>query len=58
MLTEREQQEHAKLLRLWALKKATRAQMLRCVELDRKSDDEGAGAYDYVRSCLAPGESA
>ena len=28
--------EHKKLLRLWALGKATKKQMLRCMELDRK----------------------
>lgn len=38
-----EQKEHAKLTRLWATWKATRMQILRCMELDRKSAAERRG---------------
>ncbi len=36
-MSEREQKEHARLLRLWASGKATRKQIERCMELDRKA---------------------
>lgn len=36
-MTKREQAEHARLLRLWATGRATRKQVLRCMELDRKA---------------------
>ncbi len=35
-LTEKESAEHRGLLTLWATKRATRKQMLRCLELGRK----------------------
>jgi hypothetical protein len=36
-VTEKERKELERLHRLWATGKATRAQMLRCMELDRKA---------------------
>lgn len=39
-MTKKEQQEHARLRALWATQKATRQQMLRCMELDRKAETE------------------
>lgn len=33
----KEQKEHSRLLRLWAMGRATMKQMLRCMELDRKA---------------------
>jgi len=36
-MTDEERREHARLLRLWATGKATRRQMLRCTELDRRA---------------------
>lgn len=36
-MNKNEKKEHAKLLRLWALRKATTAQITRCMELDRKA---------------------
>lgn len=40
-MSEREQKEHARLLRLWATARATRQQLERCMELDRKSASHG-----------------
>lgn len=37
-LTLREINEHRKLSRLWATGKATKHQILRCMELDRRAD--------------------
>lgn len=36
-MTKKEQQEHARLRQLWATQKASRKQILRCMELDRKA---------------------
>ena len=49
-MTDLEHREHSRLLRLWARGNATRRQILRCMELDRKSsslfDDAAAARYD------------
>ena len=39
-MSDKERQEHERLLDLWACRKATKAQMLRCMELDRKAANE------------------
>lgn len=39
-MSTKERKEHSKLLRLWATRRATRKQMLRCMELDRKARGE------------------
>ena len=39
-MTSKERNEHARLLALWACLKATKAQILRCIELDRKAANE------------------
>lgn len=36
-MTEKERKEHEKLSRLWATRKATKRQILRCIELSRKA---------------------
>lgn len=36
-MTAKEEREHARLLRLWATGRATRKQIERCMELDRKT---------------------
>lgn len=36
-MTDKERQEHDKLRELWATQQATRKQILRCMELDRKA---------------------
>lgn len=36
-MTEKERAEHAELRELWATQQATRKQILRCMELDRKA---------------------
>jgi hypothetical protein len=37
-MSEKEHATHQRLLRLWAQGRATKAQMLRCMELDRKAE--------------------
>jgi hypothetical protein len=41
-VTRAELAEHSRLLALWATGRATRAQMLRCMELDRKATGSAA----------------
>ena len=36
-MTAKERKEHARLCRKWAMGKATRREIMRCMELDRKS---------------------
>lgn len=36
-MTPKERALHAKLLNLWAMRRATKAQIERCMELDRKA---------------------
>ena len=36
MMTEKERTEHSRLQRAWATGKATKKQIMRCMELDRQ----------------------
>lgn len=42
-MTTKERKEHIRLGRLWLTKKATKREMIRCLELDRKADHENSG---------------
>lgn len=39
-MTEAERKEHARLRELWVMRKLTKGQMLRCMELDRRAECE------------------
>ena len=43
-MSDKEQREHAKLLHLWATGRATRKQIDRCMELDRKAASPSSDA--------------
>jgi len=53
-MTAKERREHAKLRRLWAAQRATQAQILRCMELDRKAAlfDKPTNATERIRARL------
>lgn len=45
-MNAKERAEHARLLALWARGRATRKQVMRCMELDSKARVEATGTFE------------